>query len=94
MATRAHIEGRASALPLSLIAQAVPKLTRHELAALCERMIDALDQADGDPDAEEDDPSGQSDEDELNTGSGSFMMHGTSYGGPGCPISDDDCAFY
>ena len=43
---------------------------------------------------EDDDPSGQSDEDGVNTGSGAYMPHGTSYAGPGCPISDDDCSYY
>jgi hypothetical protein len=32
--------GGASALPLNLIAQAIPKLTRNELAVLSERQID------------------------------------------------------
>lgn len=45
---------RASALPLSLISQAIPRLTRHDLAALTERLIDRLDEIDGDPDREED----------------------------------------
>jgi hypothetical protein len=33
-------------------------LTRNELASLTERLIDRLDLIDGDPDAEDDDPSG------------------------------------
>jgi hypothetical protein len=56
MASR-HIDpGRASALPLHLLAQAIPMLTRNELASLTERLIERLDQQDGDPDAEDDDP--------------------------------------
>lgn len=47
--------GGAAALPLSLIAQAVPKLSRHDLEALTERLIDALDFLDGDPDLEDSD---------------------------------------
>ena len=47
--------GRASALPLSLIAQAIPMLTRHDLEALTERLIDHLDQIDGDTDVEDGD---------------------------------------
>lgn len=40
---------------------------------------------------EEDDPSGQCDEDGINTLlEMSLCLHGTSYGGPGCPISDPD----
>lgn len=50
--------GGANTLPLNLIAQAVPMLTRHELAALADRLIDALDLVDGDCDLEEDDDSG------------------------------------
>jgi len=48
--------GGASALPLHLLAQAIPMLTRNELASLTERLIDRLDLIDGDPDSEEDDP--------------------------------------
>ena len=58
MASR-HIDTeRASALPLRLLAQAIPMLTRHELAKLTERLIERLDQQDGDPDDEDDDPGG------------------------------------
>ena len=45
-------EGR-KALPLNLIAQAIPMLSRHELAALADRLIDAIDSADGDCDLED-----------------------------------------
>lgn len=46
---------------------------------------------DDEPDdhAEEDDPSGQCDEDGINTGSNVFWQHGESFAGPGCVISDD-----
>lgn len=40
-------------LPLALIAQAIPKLSRHDLEALTERLIDRLDTIDGDTDLEE-----------------------------------------
>lgn len=43
-------------LPLSLLAQAIPMLSRHELEDVVERLIDRLDQIDGDPEAEDDDP--------------------------------------
>ena len=86
--------GGPSGLPLSLIAQAIPKLTRHELASLTERLIERLDEADGNPDDEDDDPVGQCDEDGINTGSGVFYQHGISRYGPGCPISDNDCSYY
>lgn len=50
--------GRGSPLPLSLIEQAIPKLSRHDLEGLTERLIDHLDAIDGDADTEDDDPSG------------------------------------
>ena len=54
MGAHRHIEpGSASALPLNLLAQAIPMLTRAELADLTERLIDRLDLIDGDP-ADED----------------------------------------
>lgn len=59
--------GSSAALPLALIGQAIPMLSRHDLEALTERLIDRLDQVDGDPDIEEGDPAGQCDEDEVNT---------------------------
>lgn len=46
----------ATELPLSLISQAVPLLTRHELTALTECLIERLDVLDGDCDIEDDDP--------------------------------------
>ncbi|WP_066561008.1 hypothetical protein [Croceicoccus bisphenolivorans] len=78
----------ASALPLTLLAQAIPMLSRHDLEALTERLIDRLDEMDPDADLEDDDPSGQCDEDGVNSGSGSFTMHGVNFHGPGCYISD------
>lgn len=68
MASRAY-QGGGQPLPIALLAQAVPMLTRHELAALTERLIDALDSLDPDSDLEEDDHCGQQDEDGFNTGS-------------------------
>src|SRR5690606_1851743 len=93
MATHHHKVGGTTALPLALIGQAIPMLSRHDLEALTERLIDRLDQVDGDPDVEEDDPSGQSDEDGVNPGRAVFVMHGASYAGPGCPISDNDRSY-
>lgn len=83
-----HTAGGAAALPITLLAQAIPMLTRHDLEALTERLIDRLDMIDGNPDEEEDDPAGQCDEDGMNAGSGNFYMHGRSFAGPGCAISD------
>lgn len=45
-------EGR-KALPLNLIAQAIPLLSRGELAALADRLIDALDSTEPDCDLED-----------------------------------------
>jgi hypothetical protein len=64
-----QVHGRAPALPLALIAQANPKLTRHDLEALTERLTDRLDELDPDTDLEDNDPAGQCDEHGLNTGS-------------------------
>lgn len=63
----------AAPIPLALIAQAVPRLISAKM----------------DDDAEEDDPSGQCDEDGINT-YGDLVMYGVRYAGPGCAISDPD----
>lgn len=47
--------GGPAGLPLSLIAQAIPRLTRNDLEALTERLIEHLDDQDGDQDLEPDD---------------------------------------
>lgn len=47
--------GGPSGLPLSLLAQAIPMLSRNDLEALTERLIDRLDQIDGDADNEDGD---------------------------------------
>lgn len=88
MASRAIEPGRASAFPLNLIAQALPKLTRHELEAVTERLIEYLDTLDPDPDVE-------SNGDELDGTAGEDDFYPHSYrwkAEPGCPISDPDCA--
>jgi len=54
MATHA-MTGGPSGLPLSLLAQAIPMLSRNDLEALTERLIDRLDQIDGNPDDEDSD---------------------------------------
>lgn len=84
MATRPMRTSAAQAVPFNLFAQAVPLLSRHELAALTERLIDYLDALDGDPDLEEDDHFGVNDEDGINT-----MFGRVSGLGPGCPLSDN-----
>jgi hypothetical protein len=60
-------------------------LTRSELASITERLIERLDLIDGEPDLEEDDPSGQDTEDER---SSINLMHGPDFG-PGCPLAED-----
>lgn len=45
-------------LPIGLISQAISKLTRHELEAVTQRLLERLDEMDGDCDLEEDDDSG------------------------------------
>ena len=45
--------GRVSALPpLALLAQALPRLTRHELECVTALLIDHLDEVDGEDDLE------------------------------------------
>lgn len=56
------------AMPLTLIAQAVPMLSRSDLEALTERLIEQLDQIDGDPDLEEDDPDHEDEGYEMDDG--------------------------
>ena len=74
---RAVHTGRAAALPLTLIAQAIPRLSRDALEGLAEALIDRLDEIDGDPDEEangtEDDP----------------ITHWDNCG-PGCPFTEPD----
>jgi len=84
-----------NALPIDLLAQAIPMLSRHDLEALTERLIEVLDDIDGDadlenydPDEEEDDPSGQCSEDELSCATHHTYLHGQSLNGPGCILSD------
>jgi hypothetical protein len=53
-----HTLGRPSGLPLSLLSQAIHRLSRCELEDLAQSLIDHLDAMDGDPDLEDDDPAG------------------------------------
>ena len=53
MSRRQQIRGGATALPLALIGQTIRKLSRHELEALTERLIEHLDTLDGDCDLED-----------------------------------------
>lgn len=58
MSRRQQYQGSGSPLPIALIGQAIRKLSRHELEAVTERLIEMLDTMDGDPDLEDDDPGG------------------------------------
>lgn len=73
---------------LGTFLSAIPSLPRPALLRLVDRAIERLDEIDGDPDLEEDDPSGQCDEDGINTGMVCAYVHGRSFEGAGCPISD------
>lgn len=74
-------KGAASTLPLDLILDAIPSLPRPLLSRMVQKMIDRLDQMDGDPDLEpgDDDHSGGEDD---------FCR--AVQDGPGCPIADSD----
>ncbi|MET3287051.1 UNVERIFIED_ORG: hypothetical protein ABIC34_003872 [Sphingomonas sp. 1057] len=61
-----HTIGRPSGLPFSLLSQAIHRLSRSQLEDLAQSLIDHLDAKDGDSDAEDDDPAGQCDRDEVN----------------------------
>lgn len=85
VAVRIHL-AQPSGLPLALIAQAIPKLSRHDLEDLTERLIDRLDEIDGDIDVEPngDERDGSLGEDDFNVQHGNWMAQ------PGCPLSDPD----
>ncbi|MGX7952418.1 hypothetical protein ACWPM1_07600 [Tsuneonella sp. HG249] len=61
------------------------RFNRNELSNAIEVLVELLDVWDGDPDLEEDDPSGQCDEDGINTDLTAQWSTGA-----GCIISDDD----
>jgi hypothetical protein len=81
--------------PPSAITRLLSRFDRDQLAGFISVAIDLLDFTDGDADtedadpAEEDDPSGQCDEDGINTAR-HLIQHTYGANGPGCPISDPD----
>lgn len=79
---------RSVGLPLALIEQAIPKLSRHDLEGLTERLIDRLDEIDGDADLElaGDEEDANIAEDDHGVGNHSVPR----WTGPGCPVSDPD----
>lgn len=74
----------------SIAASLLERHSAQEISDAIEVLIDVLDALGGDPDLEDDDPAGQCDEDGKNTGGAEFWMHGQSFAGPGCVLSDDD----
>ena len=52
MSRRQQVREGRKPLPIALIGQAIRKLTRHELEAVTERLIERLDEIDGDVDLE------------------------------------------
>lgn len=70
--------------------RALAETNRPALERMIAISIDILDALDPDPDLEEDDPAGQCDEDELNTGPQRNALHGRILDGAGCVLSDDD----
>ena len=76
---RQHLQTNrgSKALPLDLIAQAIPMLSRHELAALADRLIDAIDSADDDIDLEPEEDCCDAGDD----GCGPIVRHGVVYWG-------------
>lgn len=76
-------------LPADIALAVIPSLPRPALERLVQRLIDRLDDMDGPTeDIEDDDPAGMMDEDELTTGPGHYIEHGTTFEGPGCPLAD------
>lgn len=61
------------------------QVDREEIAKAAQSLIELLDTIDGDPDTEDDDPSGQYDEDDWTTARKASDMW--DYG-PGCPLAD------
>lgn len=70
--------------------RALAATNRRALEHFIAVAIDVLDALDGDPDLEEDDPSGQADEDGINTVIPINALNVRSLAGAGCLISDDD----
>lgn len=71
--------------PVAPLLRLMAQFDRGKVEAFAEISIALLDLMDPNPDDEEDDPSGQCDEDGVNTD-----LSAASDGGPGCRISDPD----
>lgn len=81
MASHIPHPGRASAIPLSAVLASIPSYPRPVVERLVARMIDHLDEQDGDPDFED----ATNAEDEGITPAARQLF---GYGQPGCPVSD------
>jgi hypothetical protein len=81
MASR-HMQGGASApsVPLDVLLATQPSLPRPILSRLTARMIERLDEIDGDPD------------EEATPAEDDFTDHRKFADGPGCIVSDPDAA--
>ena len=86
MATQ--FSGGASALPLDAALAILPSLPRPVLSRLVTRMIERLDQIDGDTEGEEDDEDCGHDEGEPDYRRPHWRLR--KWAGPGCRISDED----
>lgn len=85
MSTVLQFPGRRSGMPVDALLATIPSLPRAVLARLTERMIDRMDEIDGDADVEL-----NGDElDGSDRGEDEFWPHWLNHGfQPGCPISD------
>ncbi len=88
-----HINGRATALPIALIGQAVPMLSRPDLARLVDRLIDRLDELESDADLEPDDEP-EVDEPDCCSAGEDGGLHQPFYnnGAPFDPFGDDEAS--
>lgn len=86
------INAMAGRIPPAPVLAVLANYRREDIEAFIAIAIDLLDLADGDPDNEEDDPSGQCDEDGISTAFDTIRYQNGSKGA-GCTISDPDrCA--
>lgn len=86
MATLHSHRGGAQALPLPAMLATIPSLPRPVLSRLVARMIDRIDELDGDTDIE-------ANGDELDGSMAEDDFHAQNHnwrGEPGCPVSDPD----
>ena len=72
--------GRGHSLPADIALSLIPSLPRAHLEQLVQRLVDGLDEQDGDPDLEDETDHSASEDD----ASALFQT------GPGCPIADPD----